>query len=918
MITAGSIKVYSRFSISSLLDMEMETKEGCHSRLALRGLLSEGKNGTELSQDAVVVKGTDEEGREETLFCGTIQETHIFHENGVGQVILTAASGSVRMDKRKRSRSFQDTSLPCAEVMRGIVSEYGGTLDCEDPTMKIGTPMVQYEETDWEFCRRLAGRMGWGLFSCPEAATPTVSVGLAEGKRAEFPEGGYRCCVDSEYYRHRGKGDTERAEFLYYEVESGRNHEIGDSAWYRRQKRYIFEKRAELEGGVLKFSYKLGGKCRVMRAEQPNRNIAGASLTGEVERDEKEAVYVRLDIDGKGGKAAHPYPWCPATGSMAYCMPQPGTKVSVYFPDCHEGNAIAIHSEHRSGAGFGDVQDRGLATEHGKQMQLHADSLSFQSKSIKGEQVLMLGQDSLRIKAGHTVVTGKEGVAFCAPSIGFVTPREISQYKAEGPALERGRGLRPKGSRNPATGGDACFSVQSEFNGFARQGVMAGTEYERYFAFQDAPAYEKDYATGWKILAGIATAIVVGVAIGALVFATGGIAASILGVTAAQLAVGTGVVTAGAGMLATAGTYINDKRYGTTSSIFDYIGNSYTGSVMVGGSLVGLYLSLTGAEALTYLMTGGSMMVPVFGTVIYTKEIMAATMVTALWTSGANVLFQLEDLRMFLAGEKPLRAPTGNQRYDTAKAWAEMATSFIAFLGLQNPRTYGPTYERLPDPALPGAVDTGTSGSTALATQNTGIANLGGGSGAGGLALLPQNAQTVTYLLTISDVGNSVTHLSGTGGRLIPGTEGVVIGGDSTKLGKNMMESMGLPRGTNWTGHQAQHIIPAEMANHPVLQKIGMNLDDASNGLFLRTPTDDISTMSRHRGYHSTYNEFVKTQLDAMDINQSVEVLQNQVYDLQQSLKYLQQNGLPLYPSQGATVDLWQRSLERINKWMKK
>lgn len=41
-------------------------------------------------------------------------------------------------------------------------------------------------------------------------------------------------------------------------------------------------------------------------------------------------------------------------------------------------------------------------------------------------------------------------------------------------------------------------------------------------------------------------------------------------------------------------------------------------------------------------------------------------------------------------------------------------------------------------------------------------------------------------------------------------------------------------------------------------------------------------SMSRHRGYHSTYNEFVKTQLDAMDI------------------------------SQGATVDLWQRSLERI------
>lgn len=91
-----------------------------------------------------------------------------------------------------------------------------------------------------------------------------------------------------------------------------------------------------------------------------------------------------------------------------------------------------------------------------------------------------------------------------------------------------------------------------------------------------------------------------------------------------------------------------------------------------------------------------------------------------------------------------------------------------------------------------------------------------------------------------------------------------------------------------------------------------MDLDDASNGLFLRTPADDISAMSRHRGYHSTYNDVVRTQLDGMDINQSVDVLQKQVYELQQNLKKLQQSGLPLYPSQGATVDLWQHSLERI------
>lgn len=464
MITAGNIRVYSRFSINGLLDMEILTKEGCHSELALRGYLSDKENETDLSPDNITVTGTSEDGNEEILFRGIIQETHIFRENSVSQIILTAASESMQMDKKKRSRSFQDISLSCAEVMRRIVSEYGGAIVCEDSSVKMGKPMIQYEETDWEFCKRLAGRMGWGLFNGSTVAKPVIYVGLVEGKKAEFPEDEYHCCVDSEYYRHREEGGIQRAEFLYYKVESEKNYEIGDSACYRKQKRYIFEKQAELKDNVLKFSYKLGGKCRVMRREQPNKRIAGISLSGEVQENEKETVYLKLDIDGKSGKAVYPYPWSPATGNLVYCMPQPGTKVYLYFPDCHEENAIAVHSEHQGNTDFGNIQNRGFSTEHGKQLQLHADSISFQSKTTKVEHLLMLGQDNFRIKVGHgrTVITGKEKITFCAPVINLNTPREISQYKVEGYALEREKSLKPKGSRNPATGGDSSLSVQFE------------------------------------------------------------------------------------------------------------------------------------------------------------------------------------------------------------------------------------------------------------------------------------------------------------------------------------------------------------------------------------------------------------------------------------------------------------------------
>ena len=149
-------------------------------------------------------------------------------------------------------------------------------------------------------------------------------------------------------------------------------------------------------------------------------------------------------------------------------------------------------------------------------------------------------------------------------------------------------------------------------------------------------------------------------------------------------------------------------------------------------------------------------------------------------------------------------------------------------------------------------------------------------------------------------------------GRLIPGEIGVVTGGNSTTLGKNIMESMDLSRDAKWTGYQAQHIIPAQMADNPVLQKIGMDLDDASNGIFLRAPGTDVSAMSRHQGYHSVYNDVVQKQLDSMNINQSVEVLQKQVFELQTNLRYLQMQGLPLYKGQGATVNMWMSALEKL------
>ena len=159
-------------------------------------------------------------------------------------------------------------------------------------------------------------------------------------------------------------------------------------------------------------------------------------------------------------------------------------------------------------------------------------------------------------------------------------------------------------------------------------------------------------------------------------------------------------------------------------------------------------------------------------------------------------------------------------------------------------------------------------------------------------------------------------HFKGTTGaekkRIVPGVPGLVTGGNSQKLGRNLMQEMGLPRGTKWKGYQAQHIIPTELRGHPVLKKIGFDLDDASNGMFLRRPEKTVSASSRHYGYHAPYNRFVEKMLDTIDVNSSINSLRKMVQSLQGHLRKMQQSGIVLYPRQGASVELYERTYRRL------
>ena len=98
-----------------------------------------------------------------------------------------------------------------------------------------------------------------------------------------------------------------------------------------------------------------------------------------------------------------------------------------------------------------------------------------------------------------------------------------------------------------------------------------------------------------------------------------------------------------------------------------------------------------------------------------------------------------------------------------------------------------------------------------------------------------------------------------------------------------------------WPGKQAHHVIPEELADHPLLRDIDFRMNTGANAIML--PSTPGGLMATHNGYHSHYNKAVESELDHIQSKYSNEADRKRaVQDLQRNLdSALRRNKLPLY-----------------------
>ena len=313
---------------------------GEHARGNFRLLLSENETGINGLNAPIQLCGHGNTAG--ALFCGYQEKVEIKEEGRYRIADVQAVSGTILLDQKKCNRVFQkkaQTYMGIANTVTADTEHSACILPGSD--MQTGGTLIQYQETDWNFLKRMASQLGLPLVPDISYYYPRFYLGLPEGEKKELGEI-LSCdmCFDGRYYAVSGRCTVDRKDFICYDVVTGTRLSLGDRVTYEGRELTVSRKKTELVRGEVIFTYRLAGSSYTWVPWEDNLDYTGMSFVGAIVGTQGEQVEVAFDID-QTAAGGNRYGFAPATGNLMYCMPQKGTKTSLYIGNGNEAQGIA-------------------------------------------------------------------------------------------------------------------------------------------------------------------------------------------------------------------------------------------------------------------------------------------------------------------------------------------------------------------------------------------------------------------------------------------------------------------------------------------------------------------------------------------------------------------------------------------------
>lgn len=566
VIEYEDVKVETPYKLLSVEEIKMKHQINDHAQIMIKGIIEEEEGydatiNTELENYIKIYRQIEEENT--IVFKGQIARVETRGEGSLYRIEIEGISSSFMLDTKKKSRSFQNVNMTYNEIIKKVINSHKDSdfiLNIED--RKIEKPIIQYEETDWEFLKRLASHFNTVLVCDISDNKPRFTFGFAKKNKKEIENTQfYRASKDLEALKMAEK-DFHDTDFFYYEIESKEDYEIQDEVLFKQKRLYISKVEASYSDGIFKYRYRLSRINGIYTNKKNNDKIKGAAIEGKVIDRKEDKVKLHLKIDEEQTKKdGYWFTYEPLTNNAMYLLPEINTHARLYFPSSKEEDGQAVNSIRKNGDSCEETRNpniRYLTTKDKNQIKMSPGEVEIKSNKALPLKLSLNDEKGIEIWSNRDIILEslKEMTIIAGGEIQLIAMDQIV--------------LTSKNTRQN-------LSLENEFHMLGKRVYLEGRERRSYPPFDDAPEIcepEKKAGFNWgklakNIFCGLAVVAAVA-AVTVLTFGTGTVAMA--AVTGAAIA----------GSISVVGKGVSDVVRGEVSDTKDYIKDGVKESIIGG------------------------------------------------------------------------------------------------------------------------------------------------------------------------------------------------------------------------------------------------------------------------------------------------------------------------------------------------
>ena len=400
-IDIGKI-VIKPFNFYEIKEIEIEKKLNDHSFMFVKGIIRDVDG---FSPVDTMTRGTAVQclNNGKIYFNGILQSVKVIKTSGDQHYLeVSAVSNTILLDTVKHKRSFQNNGQSFQDIVESVIADSSGKVTYNADVMNVENIIIQYNETDWEFAKRLASHTQDVLIPITDDS-PAFHFGATDKSGGTLNTSSYSKFKDFNILRKMSDEFEPLVEddIMLCSVETDDLVcDLGEKLTVNSEELYVCHISVTIneKSASLKVVYTLCPKKSISGPKHYNKATTGLVLHGEVIALKGDTLQLKLYVYDKHNSeskiyidddqsAGNEHFFKYATGYSAenhtgwYVMPEVNDVVQLFFPNEDEKNAYALSSV-RQGKNdrTNDHLQKFLRTPFGKEIKFDKNKILITAK----------------------------------------------------------------------------------------------------------------------------------------------------------------------------------------------------------------------------------------------------------------------------------------------------------------------------------------------------------------------------------------------------------------------------------------------------------------------------------------------------------------------------------------------------------